>query len=85
MTTLERITLIAAVRRIPCELSIATNGKTGCAWAECKECARCLLLHALEGDESFDFIQRQIVEAKPHNGGYVLRPELRIGHQSAER
>ncbi len=77
MTTLERLCLVGAVRRIPCELAVLTyDGKTGSAWLGCKECARCLLLHALENDESFDFIQKQIVEAKPADGGYTLRKDL---------
>jgi hypothetical protein len=73
----ERGYMIYALERIPCELSIATDdGKTGCAWLGCKECARCLLLHALQSHKSpVESIKDQIMRL-PLNGGYTIRPDL---------
>jgi hypothetical protein len=66
-----------AVERIPCQISIATfDGKTGSAWLGCQECARCLVLKALDSRDPDSFIIDYLLKL-PVNGGYLLREDIR--------
>jgi hypothetical protein len=77
MMKVEKDTILEAVERIPCEISVLTfDGKTGSAWLGCNECSRCLLLKALSFRDPEGFIIEYILK-KPVNGGYQLREEIR--------
>lgn len=74
MTDQEKEKLLAAVKKIPCELSVLTYDRESdsSAWIGCKDCSRCLLERALHTSDPLEFIDEWMLK-KPDNGGYVLR------------
>lgn len=78
MEEFEKKKLQAAVKKIPCELASLTydHKAGGSSWLGCKECARCLLEHALHTSDPIGFIDGYISE-KMDDGGYELKPGLK--------
>lgn len=84
MTIDEKEKLRRAVKKIPCALAISTDQGNGAAWLECRECPRCILLHALHAEDPFGLILKLM--ERPDNGGYELRDDLKKpAHGSVER
>lgn len=66
--------LKSALKKIPCELAIAVNGR----WMECKECPRCRILHALSEPHWIRAVESEISNMDD-DGGIKFDPKASIG------
>ena len=65
--------LKAAIKKIPCELAIVTNGR----WLKCQECPRCRILGALNHSQWLEIIADNILTMED-DGGIVFNPKSEI-------